>query len=112
MAQHSELEVIVARMLQVGTVSDVNNTKRQARVILKETGHTSGWLKVLDNRPYIPDYNVTQRTEYESGGSGDSAFDSHKHDLIIKPWMPKVNDDVLVAYLPCFNGDGVILGGL
>ena len=33
---------------------------------------------------------------------------SHKHDLIIKPYMPKVNDLVLVLYFPVFNGDGVI----
>ena len=25
-------------------------------------------------------------------------------------WMPKVNDMVLVLYLPVFNGDGFILG--
>lgn len=30
----------------------------------------------------------------------------------IKPWMPKVNDQVLVLYLPVFNGDGFILGGI
>ena len=47
-----------------------------------------------------------------SGGSGDASFASHKHDLIIKPWMPKVNDQVLVLYLPVFNGDGFILGGI
>lgn len=62
--------------------------------------------------PFIPDYNVPQRTEFESGGSGDASFASHKHDLIIKPWMPKVNDQVLVLYLPVFNGDGFILGGI
>ena len=45
-------------------------------------------------------------------GSGDPAFASHKHDLIIKPYMPKVNDLVLVLYFPVFNGDGVILGGV
>ena len=25
-------------------------------------------------------------------------------------WLPKVNDTVLVIYLPVFNGDGFILG--
>ena len=77
-------EKILSRLVQIGTVSDVDNGKRRARVILKETGHTSGWL----------------------------SFASHKHDLIIKPWMPKVNDQVLVLYLPVFNGDGFILGGI
>ena len=58
------------------------------------------------------DFDVPQRTEFEAGGSGDPAFASHKHDLIIKPYMPKVNDLVLVLYFPVFNGDGVILGGV
>lgn len=81
-------EKILARLVQIGTVSDVDNSKRRARVILKETGHTSGWLCVLATPPFIPDYNVPQ------------------------PWMPKVNDQVLVLYLPVFNGDGFILGGI
>lgn len=105
-------EKILSRLVQIGTVSAVNNAKRQARVILKETGHTSGWLCVLSMPPFIPDYDVPQRTEYEAGGSGEAAFASHKHDLIIKPWMPKVNDQVLVLYLPVFNSDGFILGGI
>lgn len=25
-------------------------------------------------------------------------------------WMPKVNDTVLILYLPVFNGDGFVLG--
>lgn len=29
-----------------------------------------------------------------------------------EPWAPKVNDTVLVLYLPVFNGDGYILGRL
>ena len=82
-------EKILSRLVQIGTVSAVNNAKRQARVILKETGHTSGWLCVLATPPFIPDYDAPQRTEYEAGGSGEAAFASHKHDLIIKPWMPK-----------------------
>lgn len=105
-------EKILSRLVQIGTVSDVDNGKRRARVILKETGHTSGWLCVLATPPFIPDYNVPQRTEFESGGSGDASFANHKRDLIIKPWMPKVNDQVLVLYLPVFNGDGFILGGI
>lgn len=27
-------------------------------------------------------------------------------------WMPKVNDVVVALYLPVFNGDGFIIGGL
>ena len=84
--------------------------KRVARVKFEDTGETSGLLYVLANRSYVPDYDVPQRTEFEAGGSGDPAFASHKHDLIIKPWMPKVNAVVLTLYLPVLDGDGFILG--
>lgn len=42
-------EQILSRIVQTGTVSAVDTSKRMARVILKETGHTSGWLKVLQH---------------------------------------------------------------
>ena len=45
-------EKILSRLVQIGTVSDVDNGKRRARVILKETGHTSGWLCVLATPPF------------------------------------------------------------
>lgn len=99
-------------VIREGTVTAVDNEKRIAKVWYDALGIPSGWLPVLINRDYIPDYDVPQRTEYESGGSGDAAFENHKHDLIIKPYMPKVNDKVLVLYFPVFNGDGVILGGV
>lgn len=72
---------ILSRLVQVGTVSAVDSSKRLARVILKATGHTSGWLCILS--PYAG----TQR-------------------------LPAINDQVLVLYLPVFNGDGFILGGI
>ena len=95
-----------------GKVTAVNNDKRIAKVWFDALGIESDWLPVLITRDFIPDYDVPQRTEYEAGGSGDAAFESHKRDLIIKPYMPKVNDMVLVLYFPIFNGDGVILGGV
>lgn len=107
-----DAEKILSRLVQVGTVTDVNNGKRIARVKFHDTGITSAWLRVLKSPPFIPDYDVPQRTEFESGGSGDSAFASHKHDLTIKPWMPKVNETVLVVYLPVKEGDGYVIGGI
>ena len=101
---------ILNHIVRVGTVTAVNNEKRLARVKFLDSGITSGWLAVLDNRPYIPDYEGPQRTEYESGGAGDAAFADHKHDLIIKPWMPKAGDTVLTLYLPVHDGDGFVLG--
>lgn len=106
-----EDEDALKNIVRIGTVTDTNAGNRQARVKFQDTGITSGWLHVLASRPYIPGYETgTQRTEYEAGGSGDAAFESHKHDLKIAPWMPRVNATVLVLYLPVFNADGFILG--
>lgn len=105
-----DLEKIVAQMVRIGTVTDTDPVLRTARVKFEDTGMTSGKLFVLASRPYIPDYEGPQRTEFEAGGSGDPAFESHKHDLKIKPWMPKVNAIVLTLYLPILDGDGFILG--
>ena len=99
-------------IVREGKVTAVDNGKRIAKVWFDSMGIESDWLPVLITRDFIPDYDVPQRTEFEAGGSGDPAFASHKHDLIIKPYMPKVNDLVLVLYVPVFNGDGVILGGI
>lgn len=74
-----ELRQQLARLAMVGRVSDVNEAKRQVRVIWPASGETSGWLFVL------------QRGEV---------------------WLPKINELVLVLYLPVFGGDGFILGGL
>ena len=86
---------VLENLVRVGTVTAINLDERTARVKFQDTGITSGYLKVLSNQPYIPDY-----------------VGSHKHNLIIKPWMPHVNDTVLVLYLPVFNADGFVLGGL
>jgi len=106
------VEKILSRMIQVGIVTSVDNENRKARVKFQDTGITSAWLRVLKNPPFIPTYEGLQRTEYESGGSGDSSFANHKHDLVILPWMPKVNETVLVIYLPVENSDGYVIGGV
>lgn len=105
-----DIEKILKRLVRIGTVTVTDPVKRVARVKFEDTGETSGLLYVLANRSYIPDYDVPQQTEFEAGGSGDPAFANHKHDLIIKPWMPKVNAVVLTLYLPVLDGDGFILG--
>ncbi len=105
-----ELEIALENLVRIGTVTWTDPVERVVRVKFQDTDLPSGLLHVLANRPYIPDYDVPQRTEFEEGGSGDAAFKKHKHDLVIKPWMPKVNATVLVLYLPIWNGDGYILG--
>ena len=110
--EYQNMSTVFDRLVRVGTVTDVNNAKRMARVYLEDLGYTSGWIPVLINRDFIPDYDVPQRTEYEAGGSGDPVFESHKHDLIIKPYMPKKGEQVLCIYEPVRNGRGFILGGI
>ena len=106
-----EMETSLENLVRVGTVTWADPVKRVARVKFQDMDLPSAPLHVLANRPYIPDYEtMPQRTEFEAGGSGDPAFASHKHDLLIKPWMPKVNAVVLCIYLPGFNTDGYILG--
>lgn len=105
-----EVVRILSGLVRVGTVTNVDKDKRIARVKFQSEDMTSGWLHVLAARPYIPDHEGPQRTEFEAGGSGDAAFAGHKHDLVIKPWFPKINATVLCVYLPVFSGDGFILG--
>lgn len=108
--EYQSVENILYRSVKVGKIMNVDNDKMIARVRFLDTGMTSDWLQVVINQPYIPDYDVPQRTEYESGGSGDAAFERHKHDVVVKPWMPKINDFVVCIYLPQRNADGFILG--
>lgn len=105
-----DVEKVLSGLVRVGKVTALDYQNRKARVFFEDRDLTSGWLYVLASRPYIPDYEGEQRTEYESGGAGDSAFESHRHALDIKPWMPKINETVLTLYLPVFNADGFILG--
>ena len=105
-----EIEKILKNLVRIGTVTVTDPDKRVARVKFEDTGRLSGWLYVLANRSYIPDYDVPQQTEARAGGAGYPQFESHTHDQIIKPWMPKVNAVVLTLYLPVLDGDGFILG--
>ena len=64
-------------LVRVGTVTDIDNAKRKARVKFQDCNMTSGWLYVLDTHPHIPAYDpAQQKTELQDG---------HQHDLTIKP---------------------------
>lgn len=103
--------MIAHDIIRFGVVTAIDIPRRMARVKFNDIDMTSNWLYVLDTHPHIPDYDpAPQRTEYEEGGSGDPEFESHKHDLIIKPWMPNVNDRVACAFVDVHDGDGVVLG--
>ena len=82
------------RMLQIGKVSAVDTNKHKVRVLFSNTGITSDWLSVLRNAPK----------------SGTESASGHSHK--IKDWMPAVNDTVVVLYLPSYNSDGFVLGGV
>ena len=109
---YQDISAVFSSFFRIGFVTDVNNEKRIARVKFEDLGYTSGWIPVLINRDFIPDYDVPQRTEARAGGAGYPQFESHTHDLIIKPYMPKKGEQVLCIYEPVRNGRGFILGGI
>ena len=102
----------MGEILRIGTVTAVNEAKRQVRVQFPDVNIVAGWLKVIKSPPYIPKKGVQQRTENESGGSDEEAFSSHNHKIVITPWMPDVGETVLCIYNPGFNEDGFVLGAI
>lgn len=116
----SEFEHILSGLVRVGIVTDRQMDKRLARVWFPDLNMPSDWLPVLINRDRIGidvvEWDETQWTEFDSEWKGDRAGDpdytDHKHELVIKPWMPKVGDEVLTVYLPVLDADGFILGGI
>ncbi len=76
--------------LELGTVTAVDPAKRKVKVKNQRTGTQSGWL------------NVLQR----DGAGLEPPSDNRSTGI----WLPRVNDTVLVAYLPVFQGDGYVLG--
>lgn len=106
---------VLKNIVRTGVVSSVNAGNRTARVTFSDKGEkpiVSGELKVLKNPPFIPEKDAPQRTETESGGSGDAAFAAHSHAVTIKPWLPSPGDYVLCVYLPTDDGDGFVIGGI
>ena len=68
---------VLKNIVRTGRVSSVNAGNRTARVTFEDKGQSplvSGELKVIKNPPFIPAKGAAQRTESESGGSGEAAF--------------------------------------
>ncbi len=114
-----DAEKILSRLVQIGTVTAVDSGKRTARVKFQDTSIISGPLRVLQHFAagiYIaPDAEHTHDiTDTYTGGGSASTFPAHDHlpGSHLTYWMPKVNDTVLVLYLPIDNSDGFILGGI
>ncbi len=127
-------ENILANIVRVGTVSSVDAGARKARVLFPDTGITSGWLLVIQHYAagiYVdPDYRHahggTVSDEPNHTHSAPVPIDpagGHTHTIDEQPdhdhpgthltfWMPKVGEKVLTLYVPVYNGDGFILGGI
>lgn len=109
----------VEDIVREGTVTAIDYNKHIAKVWFDALGIGSAWMPVLINWDVIHayPYNELTKTEFDyeldpddDPKEGDKDFTRHRHFIKTFPWMPKVNDKVLVLYFPVFNGDGVILG--
>lgn len=113
-----DTDKILSRLVQVGTVTSVDSGKRMARVKFHDTGLISSPLIVLQHFAaglYIElDAEHTHDiTDTFTGSGSASTFPAHTHPgSHLTYWMPKVNDAVLVLYLPVDDSDGYILGGI
>ena len=56
---------ILERMIQLGKVMAVDEKKHAARVKFEATGIISGWLKIVDARPYFPDYDEELTEQFD-----------------------------------------------
>ena len=116
--QMATQNVVLSRLVQIGTVTDIDAAKRKARVKFQNLNMTSGWLTVVQHYgaalSIVPDARHTHAiTDTYTGGGGASTYPAHNHaGSTVTYWMPKVNDTVLVLYLPVENSDGYILGGV
>ena len=90
-------EQALANLVRIGTVTSVESGK--CRVKFQDVDITSGWLYVLQHKGAT--LSISQ--------NGNPA---HKHTGSLSAWTPKINDTVVCLYIPVFNGDGFILGGI
>lgn len=123
------MEEILTRLVQIGTVTAIDNESRKARVKFQDTGITSDWLCVLQHPStsvtvesagkHSHSLEITAKTNVEAEDDVKVSVDvtgtvgeesEHKHKAYTNYWMPRINDTVVVLYLPVFNSDGFILG--
>ena len=91
-------QTVLENIVRVGTVSAVDAVKRKARVKYDDMEIVSGWLFIVQHP--ATEIHVEPDPDHDHPGTH------------LTYWMPKIDDRVLVLYLPVFNGDGFILGGL
>jgi len=95
----------IENMVRVGKVSSVNSLKKTARVIFEKLGNlSSGDLPILQTGAMVSlaQASLTYGAETQT----------HGHTVTVNSWMPYVGQYVVCLYLPIFNGDGWIIGGL
>lgn len=109
-------ENVLAGLVRIGTVTVTKGTK--CRVKFQGTEMTSGWLYVIQRSgggvTVVPDGgHGHQVVDTYTGGGSATPVSNHSHSgTMTATWMPKVNDTVLVLYLPVEQGDGFVLGGI
>jgi hypothetical protein len=114
-------ENVIARMVQVGIVTAVDSAEHKCRVKFPDTGLTSDWLRVLRQTPGVSvnDGGAHSHTGSASVSGGDHSHstsvtinvaDAHSHGAGVSAWMPRINDTVVVLYIPVFNSDGFVIG--
>ncbi len=115
-------ESLVLRMVQVGVVTAVEPAEHKCRVKFPDTGLTSDWLRVLQQTPTVSvndggahthtgsvSVNADADHSHTASVSIDQA-ENHGHSIEVSGWMPRVNDTVVVIYIPVFNSDGFVIG--
>lgn len=117
-----DYEKILSGLVRVGTVTDVDSVKHLARVKFQGENFTSGWLYVLQHPggglSIVPDgghtHSISVHDTFTGGGSGTASYEpDHNHTgSTTTSWMPTINATVLVVFLPVFNADGFIIGGI
>jgi phage baseplate assembly protein gpV len=106
-------ENILANLVRIGTVSSVDNEKRVARVIFQDKDMVSGWLHVLQHHGTGVYIKPEGKHSHDISEGGKTELDGeHDHAGSVTYWMPRINDTVVVLYLPVFNADGFILGAI
>ena len=108
-----DAEKMLAGLVRVGTVMSIDG--KRCRVKL-DADMTSGWLYVLQHPgagvTVKPDGEHTHRIRdtYSGGGTADSEPNHNHQGTVTGSWMPKINDTVLVLYIPVEQGDGFVIG--
>ena len=112
----------IGNMVRVGTVNQVDESRRMVRVHYSDTNTISGWLYVV-GLPHTASTTVSV-TVTPSASSGSAGDPSHSHSVTVNApatatatttvghILPRLNSRVLVLYLPIFGGDGFVLGEL